>query len=92
MTKQTESPTAAHDRPALTDAEKPAAETAAPLTLLQLDSSPHRESVRSLTYPPEILALAEEIADGSDVIGIETMTLDFLLRAVLYADRLSRRA
>jgi hypothetical protein len=47
-------------------------------------------SVQCLKYPAEILALAEEIADASDVLGIESTRLDFLIRAVLYVDRLTR--
>ena len=48
------------------------------------------EAVRRLEYRPEILALAEEIAAESDVLGLETSRLEFLLRAALYVDRLYR--
>ena len=53
----------------------------------QLISDP---TCRSVSVPPEILAAAEEIADGSDVLGLEKSRLDTLLRVVLYLER-SRR-
>ena len=40
--------------------------------------------------PAEILAMAEEIADGSDVIGVERSRLEWLLRVALYVDRMER--
>lgn len=39
---------------------------------------------RRVQVPPEILAVAEEFAASSDVLGIETSNLEELLRAVLY--------
>ena len=40
-----------------------------------------------VTIPEAALVAAEEIADGSDVIGLEQDRLKWLLRAVLYVDR-----
>ena len=40
---------------------------------------------------PEMLEMAEEIASGSDVIGIERWRLEYLLRSVIDADRRARR-
>jgi hypothetical protein len=50
------------------------------------------EALSSLKYPAEIQALAEEIASDSDVPGLESTRLEFLLRAVLYVDRSTRPA
>jgi hypothetical protein len=36
---------------------------------------------------PEILAAAEEIAAGSDVLGLEPSRLELLVRTVLILDR-----
>jgi hypothetical protein len=41
----------------------------------------------AIQIPREILALAEEIADGSDVPGLERSRLEFFLRMVLFLDR-----
>jgi len=48
---------------------------------------PYEVLAREWQVRPEILEVAEEIADGSDVIGIEKWRLEWLLRAALYVDR-----
>jgi trans-2-enoyl-CoA reductase len=40
--------------------------------------------------PAEALAAAEEIAETSDVIGVESWRLEWMIRAALYVDRLAR--
>lgn len=55
--------------------------------IIRADMLAQNETVRRLTYRPEILEVAQEIADGSDVLGLEGDRLDFLLRAVLFLDR-----
>ncbi|MGO9701175.1 MAG: hypothetical protein ACLPX7_18135 [Xanthobacteraceae bacterium] len=44
-------------------------------------------SLEELEIRPEILEAAGEIADASDVPGIETERLEFLVRIVVWADR-----
>lgn len=45
------------------------------------------EGSAQVRVDPEILALAQEIAGGSDVPGLEQWRLEWLVRAALSADR-----
>ena len=49
-------------------------------------------SIEELAVPQEILEAAGVIADASDVLGIETSRLEFLVRTVVWADRLWNRS
>ena len=46
-------------------------------------------SLEDLGVTPEIIQVAEEIADGADTVGIEKPRLEALLRAVAYLLRTS---
>ena len=46
-------------------------------------------SLQELGVTPGTLEVAEEIAGHSDVLGLERHTLELLVRAVVFADRLA---
>lgn len=57
-----------------------------------LDLLARESAIGSLYVRPEILEAAEEIADLSDVVGIERSSLEWLVRVVLFLDRQEREA
>jgi hypothetical protein len=82
-----ESPLAA-DRPGSAEEQKSALATthASPFARLG-DLSAIESELAAIQIPREILEVAEEIADASDVPGIETGPLEHLVRFLLWAGR-----
>jgi len=48
------------------------------------DLAPIADELAAIDIPKEILEVAEEIVDGSDVVGIEKWRLEYLVRFVLF--------
>lgn len=65
-------------------------EAGAPRSELIFELGTKHPELRSIPIPRAIWELAEEIASRSDVIGIESHTLEDLLRLVLFLDRQER--
>lgn len=60
-----------------------------PLGLLR-DLCCAESPLHSILIPKEILEVAEEIVDASDVRGLEHASLELLVRTVMYLDRRGR--